>query len=134
MSHNSILIWTSAHRASVLSICTVLCRRDLRPLPCLGQGCGTLGTVQSCQPPRVLGGNSRGSRTGRSGGAGSDPNSATSFNNHSEICFTLENTFSKVLPMQAKSPGKKTHLQISPNAKLNIFIMISVSHSSCSCQ
>ena len=96
MSHNSILIWTSAHRASVLSICTVLCRRDLRPLPCLGQGCGTLGTVQSCQPPRVLGGNSRGSRTGRSGGAGSDPNSATSFNNHSEICFTLENTLEKL--------------------------------------
>lgn len=37
MSHNSVLLWTSTHRTSVLSLCTVLCTRRLRSLPCIGQ-------------------------------------------------------------------------------------------------
>lgn len=54
-----------------------------------------------------------------------DPNSATSFNNDLEVCFFLNSTtrrcsLRKVLRTTSvsQSPGKKTHLQISPNASL----------------
>lgn len=79
-----------AHGDFVLSICSVLCTRHFRQLPCRGQDCSTLGIaglVQSCPSSHILGGNSRGSCMGKSGGAGSDPNSATSFKNVPGIHF-----------------------------------------------
>lgn len=75
------LVWFSVRGSSGC------CLAQARAAAHWGRGCSTLGTGQSCQSPHIPGGDSWGSSTGRSGGAGSDPNSATSFNNDSEVCF-----------------------------------------------
>lgn len=53
-SHNSILLWTSTHRASVLSLCMVLCTRRLRSPPCIGQGSSTQGQCRAVNLPMFL--------------------------------------------------------------------------------